>query len=135
MKKLLFTKNALQLINYLYGLYTFKEIDSNALLKNYPALEKSINLTIIEVKRIFKIDFQNKYLIIHEKIPVGGKFPKFWGYTALCARKYATRPNLHHSASHFESDGDVCNEAATIFEQTGSRSLVVAGANRYAVIG
>uniref|UniRef100_A0A914CVL1 Uncharacterized protein n=1 Tax=Acrobeloides nanus TaxID=290746 RepID=A0A914CVL1_9BILA len=114
-----------QLINYLYGLYTFNEIQSNAILNSFPKLQKWVNLTFIE----------GKYCIIHEIIPSGCRFPRFWGYTALCARKYALKPNLHHSASHFESDGDVCNEAATIFESTGSRSLVVAGANRYAVRG
>uniref|UniRef100_A0A914MEQ6 Pectate lyase n=1 Tax=Meloidogyne incognita TaxID=6306 RepID=A0A914MEQ6_MELIC len=31
--------------------------------------------------------------------------------------------------------GDVCNQTAAIFERTGSRSLVVAGATRYSVRG
>ena len=31
--------------------------------------------------------------------------------------------------------GDVCNQAAAIFERTGSRSLVVAGATRFSLRG
>lgn len=44
-----------------------------------------------------------------------------------------SRRELHHSAPHFQSDGNVLNETAAIFERTKSRSLVVAGASRYAV--
>jgi len=35
----------------------------------------------------------------------------------------------------FNMKGDVCNQTAAIFERTGSRSLVVAGATRYSVRG
>ncbi|VDP20336.1 unnamed protein product [Heligmosomoides polygyrus] len=42
---------------------------------------------------------------------------------------------IHHSAAHFDSEGPVCAQAAALFENTKSRSLVVAGASRYAVKG
>ncbi|KIH59752.1 hypothetical protein ANCDUO_10006 [Ancylostoma duodenale] len=42
---------------------------------------------------------------------------------------------IHHSAAHFDSEGRVCAQAAALFERTRSRSLVVAGASRYAVKG
>ncbi|EYC40037.1 hypothetical protein Y032_0632g883 [Ancylostoma ceylanicum] len=42
---------------------------------------------------------------------------------------------IHHSAAHFDSEGQVCAQAAALFERTRSRSLVVAGASRYAVKG
>ncbi|KAK5971336.1 hypothetical protein GCK32_016523, partial [Trichostrongylus colubriformis] len=41
----------------------------------------------------------------------------------------------HHSATHFDSDGPVCTQAAALFENTGSRTLAIAGASRFAVIG
>lgn len=42
---------------------------------------------------------------------------------------------LHYSSPHFQSDGNVGEQAAALFERTKARTLVVAGANRYAVKG
>ncbi|KAI1717224.1 hypothetical protein DdX_06961 [Ditylenchus destructor] len=79
---------------------------------------------------------ERQYCVIHEKLdPKSGKFPRYWGYVVIRASSNATRPYLHHSAAHFQTDGDVCAQAAALFERTGSRTLVVAGASRFAVQG
>lgn len=73
--------------------------------------------------------------MIHEQIKDDALFPRLWGYIVIASRNHAAYPRIHHSAPHFESDGDVTNESAVIFEQTKGRSLIIAGASRYAVIG
>uniref|UniRef100_A0A0M3J0W0 COesterase domain-containing protein n=1 Tax=Anisakis simplex TaxID=6269 RepID=A0A0M3J0W0_ANISI len=77
---------------------------------------------------------QDNFCVIHELIPhtSNGSFKRYWGYVVISDRFART---LHHSAAHFQSDGDVCNEAAALFERTAARSLVIAGASRFAVIG
>ncbi|VDK38213.1 unnamed protein product [Gongylonema pulchrum] len=73
---------------------------------------------------------KDKYCIVHER----DSARRYWGYVVI-AHPAAVQRNLHHSAAHFQSDGDICNEAAAIFEKTASKVLVVSGANRFAVIG
>ncbi|KAK0398098.1 hypothetical protein QR680_002426 [Steinernema hermaphroditum] len=93
--------------------------------KKYPKLAESMCMTILK---------KGQYVMVHERRTVTGKFARMWGYIVVANKRSFKRP-IHHSAAHFQSDGDVCNEAASVFEQTKSRTLVVAGASRYAVKG
>ncbi|KAH7711801.1 hypothetical protein AAVH_20896 [Aphelenchoides avenae] len=115
----------MRLVSHLYELDDFSQLPSDAMTK-FPTLAKSMELSVLE---------KGRYCVIHERVPPNDhRFPRFFGYTVLQGRRYASRL-LHHSAAHFESDGNVCNQSAALFERTQSRSLVVAGASRYAVIG
>ncbi|VDM37937.1 unnamed protein product [Toxocara canis] len=113
-----------KLIKEVFSAKDYETHCSPSLLDNYDALRGSITVTL------FKRDF----CVIHELVPSnnGSLFKRFWGYVVISNRP--ERP-VHHSAAHFESDGDVCNEAAAVFERTAGKSLVVAGANRFAVVG
>nr|CAD2131760.1 unnamed protein product [Meloidogyne enterolobii] len=135
-----------ELISFLMNTDDFDKIssDSTLLSRVAPLLVKSIQLTFIK----------NRFCVIHELLPpsTGERFKRFWGYLVLCSTAYcnSSRTRLHHSSPHFRTDGktfrrfqkprfkmkgDVCNQTAAIFERTGSRSLVVAGATRYSVRG
>uniref|UniRef100_A0A915B854 Uncharacterized protein n=2 Tax=Parascaris univalens TaxID=6257 RepID=A0A915B854_PARUN len=100
---------------------------SSSLFDKYDALRSYLNVTL----------FKDNFCVIHELIPVdnGTRFKRFWGYAIIANANFSERRALHHSAPHFHSDGDICNETAAIFERTSGRSLVVAGADRSAVIG
>ncbi|KAH7710413.1 hypothetical protein AAVH_22302 [Aphelenchoides avenae] len=122
-----------QLINLLYTLDTFDAIDPLEIMQGFPTLSRSVVLTILD---------EGRYCVIHEPVPCSARvgrlqcrlFPRFFGYAVIQARRHAERL-VHHSAAHFQSDGNVCNQSAAIFERTASRSIVVAGASRYAVMG
>ncbi|KAL3090856.1 hypothetical protein niasHS_007231 [Heterodera schachtii] len=118
-----------KLIHFLFRLDVFSGISSHRrFLQGFvPTLAKSVQLTFIG----------ELFCVIHEHFPPAPfrRFPRFWGYTVLTARAHSLRPHLHHSAAHFESDGNVCNQSAALFERTLSRSLVISGANRFAVRG
>uniref|UniRef100_A0A1I7YMT9 START domain-containing protein n=2 Tax=Steinernema glaseri TaxID=37863 RepID=A0A1I7YMT9_9BILA len=114
-----------QLVADLLNAEDFYELDDAWLRKKFPTIAASAFMTIL---------MKGNYVMVHERHVVSGKFPRMWGYIII-ANKHHFKRNLHHSAAHFQSDGDVCNEAAAVFEQTGSRTLVVAGASRYAVKG
>ncbi|CAD6190695.1 unnamed protein product [Caenorhabditis auriculariae] len=102
------------------------EVDLSNILTNLPALQPYIDVTL----------FTDNFYIVHEKFPPTKNelFARGWGY-AVIARKSASLRNLHHSAAHFESDGAVCAQAANLFDSSKGRSLVVAGASRYAIKG
>ncbi|CAJ0602615.1 unnamed protein product [Cylicocyclus nassatus] len=113
-----------QLLAKVYRMETFKDVD-NSLLDQYTALKDYLNVTVI----------QGHYCVIHEQIPQDSdRFRRMWGYVVIASKNWARRM-IHHSASHFASDGPVCSQAAALFERTRSRSLVVAGADRFAVKG
>ncbi|KAL7079935.1 hypothetical protein ACQ4LE_000061 [Meloidogyne hapla] len=120
-----------KLISYLIDIDDFHKIssDSTLLSRVAPLLVKSIQLTFVK----------NRFCVIHELLPssTGGRFKRFWGYMVICSPAYcnSSRMKLHHSSPHYRTDGDVCNQAAAVFERTGSRSLVVAGATRFSVRG
>lgn len=61
-------------------------------------------------------------------------FLRSWGYM-IVHNPITAKRLLHHSAPHYRTDGDVCAQAAYVFEHTKSRSLIIAGAPRDAVIG
>ncbi|KAI1705478.1 serpentine type 7TM GPCR receptor class ab chemoreceptor domain-containing protein [Ditylenchus destructor] len=110
------------LIRTIFALPNFDSIASGrhpGILSSFQVLARSISVTVIGRQR--------QFCVIHENVdPITGKFPRYWGYVVIASKSAAKRPYLHHSASHFLSDGDVCNQAATLFERTQSRSLVVA---------
>lgn len=114
------------LITQIYQFDDYKSQCSPSILREYNALRDVVNVTL----------FKEVFCVIHEHLPLGENetFSRLWGYTVIADPNVAKR-RIHHSAAHFESDGDVCNEAAELFEITKSRSLVIAGANRYAVMG
>uniref|UniRef100_A0A7E4UZ44 DDE Tnp4 domain-containing protein n=1 Tax=Panagrellus redivivus TaxID=6233 RepID=A0A7E4UZ44_PANRE len=120
---------AVGLVNYLMSLLTFSNVTHSSVLSLFPRLRNFVNITF----------FEDKYAVVHEILRDDADnrslqpFSRYWGYVVITGRKYATKPYLHHSSPHFESDGDVGNQSAAIFEATASRSLVVAGASRYAV--
>ncbi|CAI4229563.1 unnamed protein product [Auanema sp. JU1783] len=111
-----------KLITSIWKFETFDGVSPN-LLDSYPNLKPIISITRY-----------NNTLIVHEKPGLSRDLRRYWGYIAINDKRSAKR-NLHHAAPHFESDGDVCREAAYLFESTTSRSLVVAGASRFAVRG
>ncbi|KAE9549792.1 hypothetical protein FO519_007000 [Halicephalobus sp. NKZ332] len=116
------------LILYLMSLKTFDGIITQEVLQLYPTIQKYLNLSF----------FDNRYVVIHELIRDKDEiypFSRLWGYVVIASRNYARHPRIHHSSPHFESDGDVGNQSAVIFERTGGRSLVIAGASRYTVLG
>ncbi|KAI1729885.1 hypothetical protein Ddc_02553 [Ditylenchus destructor] len=117
------------LIKMLLLLKHFNKIKSaDQILILFGVLSQSVTLSFL--------GDEHQYCVIHEKLdPKSGKFPRYWGYVVIRAASNATRPNLHHSAAHFQTDGEVCAQAAALFERTGSRTLVVAGASRFAVEG
>uniref|UniRef100_A0A183C5L3 DDE Tnp4 domain-containing protein n=1 Tax=Globodera pallida TaxID=36090 RepID=A0A183C5L3_GLOPA len=118
-----------KLIHFLFRLNDFSTISSDPLFlqRFVPILAKSVQLSFIG----------DLFCVIHEHFPSVQfrRFARFWGYTVLTAPAHSLRPHLHHSAPHFESDGNVCNQSASLFERTSSRSLVIAGASRFAVCG
>ncbi|KAK6024846.1 hypothetical protein OSTOST_09276, partial [Ostertagia ostertagi] len=112
------------LISHVYRLDVFDSLGQD-LLKNYASLKNYLNITVL----------QGQFCVIHELIPKEAqRFPRMWGYTVIASKAYALRP-MHHSATHFDSDGPVCAQAAALFENTRSRTLVIAGASRFAVKG
>ncbi|KAI6225519.1 Transporter, major facilitator family protein [Aphelenchoides fujianensis] len=115
-----------QLIAKLYPMKNFSGVDNAMFKRLFPTLSKSINLTVID----------NLYCVIHEPFQEtpGFTFPRFFGFAVLAAES-AVRTRLHHSAAHFQTDGPVCLQAAAFFGATGAKSLVVAGASRWAVKG
>ncbi|GMR47638.1 hypothetical protein PMAYCL1PPCAC_17833, partial [Pristionchus mayeri] len=92
----------------------------------FPLLNGSITLST----------FQDVYCVLHEPIPEGANtlFPRTFGYMII-RRPSNEVVDIHHSAAHFESDGEVTVQAATLFESTKSRSMVNNGMSRYAVKG
>lgn len=149
-----------QLILFLFQLNDFGPIAANStfLVQFSPILAKSIKLTFIQVFptfprfpfiycRIIFVLFMNYCL--H---PLRVVFAVFGAI--LCLNAEDAIPPLVQSfiilllisnpMVQFNSipsfslnipPGNVCNEAASIFEQTNSRSLVIAGASRFAVRG
>uniref|UniRef100_A0AC35G7A7 Uncharacterized protein n=1 Tax=Panagrolaimus sp. PS1159 TaxID=55785 RepID=A0AC35G7A7_9BILA len=113
------------LIDFLMALSTFENLSSTKLLSNYPLLKKSFNITF----------YKREYAILHEIYnPEDSlKFKRYFGYAIIASRSIASKPFLNHAAPHFKFDGNVCNQSAEIFEKTSSRTLVIAGAHRYAV--
>ncbi|KAI1713300.1 hypothetical protein Ddc_12061 [Ditylenchus destructor] len=118
-----------KLIRTIFALPNFDSIASGrhpSILRSFGVLARSVSVSVIGRER--------QFCVIHENVdPITGKFPRYWGYVVIASKSAAKLPYLHHSASHFLSDGDVCNQAATLFEKTQSRSLVVAGGSRFAV--
>uniref|UniRef100_A0A915PHA9 Uncharacterized protein n=1 Tax=Setaria digitata TaxID=48799 RepID=A0A915PHA9_9BILA len=111
----------MEMIKLLKSLYKSSDNDDfchPSVMDDYSNLTKSCTITL----------FKDTYCIVHER----NTSRRYWGYVVI-ARNNGTKRNLHHSASHFQSDGDVCNESAAIFERTNSKTLVINGANRYAV--
>uniref|UniRef100_A0A183CNQ7 Uncharacterized protein n=1 Tax=Globodera pallida TaxID=36090 RepID=A0A183CNQ7_GLOPA len=74
-------------------------------------------------------------LFLQRFVPILAKSVQLSFIGSLLPPAHSLRPHLHHSAPHFESDGNVCNQSASLFERTSSRSLVIAGASRFAVCG
>uniref|UniRef100_A0A914YLH4 Uncharacterized protein n=1 Tax=Panagrolaimus superbus TaxID=310955 RepID=A0A914YLH4_9BILA len=113
------------LIDFLMTLSTFENLSSSKLLSYYQNINKSINITF----------YKTEYAIIHEIYNPYDSLPfkRYFGYTVIASRTIASKPYLHHGAPHFGFDGNVCNQSAEIFEQSFGRTLVVAGAHRYAV--
>uniref|UniRef100_A0A914UW75 Uncharacterized protein n=1 Tax=Plectus sambesii TaxID=2011161 RepID=A0A914UW75_9BILA len=99
---------------------------NNKVLALYPSISNYIDLQ----------HFQGHFCVIYERNvdPETGYFLRSWGYVVVADDVWSRR-DLHHSAPHFQSDGNVLNESAAIFERTQSRTLVMAGASRYAVKG
>lgn len=108
-----------KLLKHLHQNNGEKNFCSSDIMVDYPKIAKFCNITL----------FKDVYCLVHEH----NMSKRFWGY-AIITRQNAVKLNVHHSVAHYESDGDVCNETATIFEKTKSKALVVNGANRYAVI-
>ncbi|TMS37695.1 hypothetical protein L596_004575 [Steinernema carpocapsae] len=113
------------LISDLLNADDFHDFNYFWLRKKYPTLTQSVVVTVFN---------KGRHAMVHESQMVGEKFARMWGYVLVTNKRFAKRP-LHHSAAHFQSDGDVCNQAASVFEQTSSRTLVVAGASRFSVKG
>ncbi|KAI6171079.1 hypothetical protein M3Y97_01084900 [Aphelenchoides bicaudatus] len=116
-----------ELISMLYPMETYDNLNNSLLTENFPHLAKVMQLTVLE----------NRFCVIHEPLDATSpsfKFPRFFGFIVLRAEQGVSK-RLHHSAAHFETDGHVCRQASAMFSQTGSKSLVVAGASRWAVKG
>lgn len=114
------------LVEKLLDFEDFNALPNNFLTEFFPELNKSLDLTVL---------MSGEFCVIHEKFTSEGSqwlFPRYWGYAVIRSKSSTLRP-IHHSAAHFESDGPVIWQAAVIFEKTASRTLCVAGANRYAV--
>ncbi|KAI6237767.1 hypothetical protein M3Y95_00299600 [Aphelenchoides besseyi] len=114
------------LIATLYPMKNFSGVDLAMFKRMFPNLSKTVNLTVID----------NLYCVIHEPFEEtpNYKFPRFFGFAVITAEA-AVRTRLHHSASHYQTDGPVCLQASALYGSTGSKSLVIAGASRYAVKG
>ncbi|KAE9415173.1 hypothetical protein Angca_000507 [Angiostrongylus cantonensis] len=113
-----------ELVSFIYQLTTFDSLH-DSLMDGYSSLKNYVTISVV----------QGHFCVIHELIAnETHRFPRMWGYTVIASKLWYQRP-IHHSAAHFESDGEVCSQAAALLESTKSRSLVVAGASRYAVIG
>ncbi|KAI6199062.1 hypothetical protein M3Y96_00586700 [Aphelenchoides besseyi] len=116
----------MQLIATLYPMKNFSGVDMAMFKRMFPNLSKTVNLTVID----------NLYCVIHEPLEEtpNYKFPRFFGFAVITAEA-AVRTRLHHSAAHYQTDGPVCLQASALYGATGSKSLVIAGASRYAVKG
>ncbi|GMT23586.1 hypothetical protein PFISCL1PPCAC_14883 [Pristionchus fissidentatus] len=93
---------------------------------SFPILNGTITLS----------SFQTVYCVIHEPIPKEPNqlFPRTFGFVIIRILSSEV-VDIHHSSPHFESDGGVNEQAATLFEMTKSRSLVNNGISRFAVRG
>ena len=121
------------LISWILSLQNFDNfvMEFDAVKSQLNNLFKYIQLTFI----------QKDLCVIHEKLPPKNatkkRFARFWGYMIISSRKWSSKRkyalNIHHSAAHFQSDGRVSRQAAVLFEETRGRTLVVAGASRFAV--
>ncbi|KAJ1347065.1 hypothetical protein KIN20_002018 [Parelaphostrongylus tenuis] len=135
-----------KLLSFIYQLETFDNLHDN-LMDGYTYLRNSVTVSVVRAPVSSYWDssvppslglanpLRGIFCVIHELIPNNThRFPRMWGYTVIASKMWSQRP-IHHSAAHFESDGEVCHQAAALLESTRSRSLVVAGASRYAVVG
>uniref|UniRef100_A0A915D042 Uncharacterized protein n=1 Tax=Ditylenchus dipsaci TaxID=166011 RepID=A0A915D042_9BILA len=97
-----------QLIQLILSLDNFDDIHSSEqFLRPFTQLAKSIDISVL-----------GKYCVIHEKLnSKTGKFPRYWGYTVVNSKQWTKRPYLHHSAAHFQSDGQVCSQAAVLLSE------------------
>ncbi|VDL80914.1 unnamed protein product [Nippostrongylus brasiliensis] len=118
-------KEMKRLLTSLWYLDSF-DIVTEDVMKDYLLLKRVVTISVVK----------GQYCVIHELIPEEEQelFPRMWGYTAITAKGSVQR-EIHHSAAHFDSEGPVLTQAAALFENTMSRSLVAAGASRYAVKG
>ncbi|CAJ0934055.1 unnamed protein product, partial [Mesorhabditis belari] len=118
-------QEAHQLVPLLYGITKIEDC-SSSLLASFKELQKSLQIS----------PFLNRYCVLHEKFPTTSpmRFARAFGYMAVAMPDFVQR-QIHHSAAHFQSDDEVDQQAAYLFENTDSRSLIVAGASRFCIQG
>ncbi|KAF8373414.1 hypothetical protein PRIPAC_79843, partial [Pristionchus pacificus] len=115
-----------KLVSLLFMQKDLKVCSPSTITELFPILNGTITLST----------FQGVYCVMHEPIPKGEKdlFPRTFGYIVIRLPSN-DGIDIHHSAAHFESDGEVTKQCATLFEMTKSRSMVNNGMSRYSVQG
>jgi hypothetical protein len=81
---------------------------------------------------IYAIRRFGDYCVLYETTATGRAYDKGWGFMIVPSLKSHVTRHLHISAPHPLYDGRTVEQAAAIFQSTGSQSLLVAGRHRNA---
>ena len=81
---------------------------------------------------IYTIRRFGDYCVLYETTSTSGVYNKGWGFMVVPALRSRITRHLHISAPHPKFDKNTVEQAAAVFQSTGSNSLLVAGRHRNA---
>jgi len=88
----------------------------------------------LSLRGIYTIEPFNNVCVLYEASIQEGTYLKGWGFMVVPRLRTSVSRAVHFSAPHPLSDRGTAQQAAFLFESTGSQSLFVAGRNRTAFL-
>jgi len=83
---------------------------------------------------LYNIEPFKDYCVLYETSTQSGMYLKGWGFMVVPAFRVPVSRNVHISAPHPGYDLGTVEQAASVFENTGSKSLLVPGRTRTAFL-
>jgi hypothetical protein len=88
----------------------------------------------LSLQGLYNIEPFKDYCVLYETSVQSGTYLKGWGFMVVPASQVAVSRSVHISAPHPGYDLGTVEQAASVFENTGSKSLLVPGRTRTAFL-
>ena len=88
----------------------------------------------LSLQGLYDIEPFKDYCVLYETSSQSGTYLKGWGFMVVPAFRVAVSRSVHISAPHPGYDLGTVEQAAFVFEKTGSKSLLVPGRTRTAFL-
>ncbi|KAF9481091.1 hypothetical protein BDN70DRAFT_804100 [Pholiota conissans] len=103
---------------------TLLDVDGNCSISRVP----------LSLQGLYTIEPFRDHCILYEASSQCGTYLKGWGFVVVPSRRSGISRNVHISAPHPGFDLGTVEQAASVYQTTGSRSLLVAGRRRTAFL-